>query len=410
MAGWRFLPCSSVPITSSHCFQLLLPVLTRDARADGEPPAKRARSNTSAIPPAISSNTQSKLDTIMQLCEEKVNVAQQIYDLVDQRILRLDRNLRSFDTELIQERRHLELPDDPTAAAAALEAAEPKHKQRKPRKSGSSQLPAPPWAPGPGPPALEPDSGIPAAVDLGEPVPHNTATPVAFPPRHKVLSQICEAGMSVRSFSVDQDPEAAQSALSTLEQAFRTDPVHVYFTHPAIWANRAFTHSIHGMHIQSHKSEERLVSTPGQQAVAVWSIFPTDHQVTTWEILRHGGLFSMLYAVPVLKWAAIIGLGQELDARKKVFAKEHGPFLYMFAIACLPAEQGKGLGSSLMKSVTSRADELGLWAYLEATTEDSKRLYERHGFQTLLIYKLRENAPFTIWIMARPLSINLPAQ
>ena len=29
----------------------------------------------------------------------------------------------------------------------------------------------------------------------------------------------------------------------------------------------------------------------------------------------------MLYAVPVLKWAAIIGLGQELDARKKVFAK-----------------------------------------------------------------------------------------
>ncbi|KAK9861750.1 hypothetical protein WJX84_004335 [Apatococcus fuscideae] len=141
-----------------------------DARADGEPPAKRARSNTSAIPTAISSNTQSKLDTIMQLCEEKVNVAQQIYDLVDQRILRLDRNLRSFDTELIQERRHLELPDDPTAAAAALEAAEPKHKQRKPRKSGSSQLPAPPWAPGPGPPALEPDSGIPAAVDLGEPV------------------------------------------------------------------------------------------------------------------------------------------------------------------------------------------------------------------------------------------------
>ncbi len=40
----------------------------------------------------------------------QVNIAQQIYDLVDQRILRLDRNLKSFDTELIRERQHLQLP------------------------------------------------------------------------------------------------------------------------------------------------------------------------------------------------------------------------------------------------------------------------------------------------------------
>lgn len=39
----------------------------------------------------------------------QVNVAQQIYDLVDQRILRLDRNLKSFDTELIRQRHELEL-------------------------------------------------------------------------------------------------------------------------------------------------------------------------------------------------------------------------------------------------------------------------------------------------------------
>ena len=40
----------------------------------------------------------------------QVNVAQQIYDLVDQRILQLDRNLQSFDTELIRQRHKLDLP------------------------------------------------------------------------------------------------------------------------------------------------------------------------------------------------------------------------------------------------------------------------------------------------------------
>ena len=40
----------------------------------------------------------------------QVNVAQQIYDLVDQRILQLDRNLQSFDTALIRQRHELDLP------------------------------------------------------------------------------------------------------------------------------------------------------------------------------------------------------------------------------------------------------------------------------------------------------------
>lgn len=45
--------------------------------------------------------------------------------------------------------------------------------------------------------------------------------------------------------------------------------------------------------------------------------------------------------------------------------QEHGAFLYVFAVATLPAEQGKGLGSILMRFITAHADELGLAAYLE---------------------------------------------
>ena len=45
--------------------------------------------------------------------------------------------------------------------------------------------------------------------------------------------------------------------------------------------------------------------------------------------------------------------------------QKHGSFLYIFAIAALPAQQGKGLGSILMRFITARADELGLASYLE---------------------------------------------
>lgn len=42
----------------------------------------------------------------------------------------------------------LAMQDDPTAAAAALEAADPKNKQRRPRKSGAAAQPLTPLAPG----------------------------------------------------------------------------------------------------------------------------------------------------------------------------------------------------------------------------------------------------------------------
>lgn len=90
--------------------------------------------------------------------------------------------------------------------------------------------------------------------------------------------------------------------------------------------------------------------------------------------------------------------------------QEHGAFLYVFAVATLPAEQGKGLGSILMRFITAHADELGLAAYLEATTEGSKRLYERHGFKAFATYELPQKpSPFTIYIMSRPAATPAPA-
>ena len=53
---------------------------------------------------------------------------------------------------------------------------------------------------------------------------------------------------------------------------------------------------------------------------------------------------------------------------------------YLLMIAVDPAHQGKGLGTALIEPVLQRCDREGLPAYLEASTERSRRLYERLGF------------------------------
>src|SRR5687767_11749142 len=58
----------------------------------------------------------------------------------------------------------------------------------------------------------------------------------------------------------------------------------------------------------------------------------------------------------------------------------HEPHWYLPMIGVLPEYQGKGYGSQLLSYATAIADRDHLPAFLEATTPDSRRLYERHGF------------------------------
>ena len=61
-----------------------------------------------------------------------------------------------------------------------------------------------------------------------------------------------------------------------------------------------------------------------------------------------------------------------------------GEFYYLHFIGVHPAHQGKGFGSALLGDVLrQRCDAEGRPAYLEATSRDNVRLYERHGFVAL---------------------------
>jgi ribosomal protein S18 acetylase RimI-like enzyme len=61
----------------------------------------------------------------------------------------------------------------------------------------------------------------------------------------------------------------------------------------------------------------------------------------------------------------------------------HEPLWYLPFIGIDPSHQGQGLGSALLSHVLKEVDRDGQAAYLEATTERSRDLYTRHGFEVL---------------------------
>jgi GNAT superfamily N-acetyltransferase len=83
-----------------------------------------------------------------------------------------------------------------------------------------------------------------------------------------------------------------------------------------------------------------------------------------------------------------------LDAAHPTF-----PHWFLHFLAVRPSVQGQGYGSALLKPMLTRADAEGLPAYLDATSEDNKRLYERNGFVVQQTLTLRDSPP--LWSMLR---------
>ena len=67
----------------------------------------------------------------------------------------------------------------------------------------------------------------------------------------------------------------------------------------------------------------------------------------------------------------------------ELMARDHPrePHDYLFVVGTHPEWQSRGLGSCLLREVLARCDREGRPAYLEASSEESRRLYLRHGFE-----------------------------
>lgn len=73
---------------------------------------------------------------------------------------------------------------------------------------------------------------------------------------------------------------------------------------------------------------------------------------------------------------------------------------YLSELGVRPQSQGRGLGSRLMFEMLARCDRERMPAYLESSTERSRVLYERHGFQTTEVITMPRGGP-PLWLMWR---------
>ena len=78
--------------------------------------------------------------------------------------------------------------------------------------------------------------------------------------------------------------------------------------------------------------------------------------------------------------------------RNHPFEPDH---LHLALLGVVPDHQGTGIGSALLRSVLDRADREGTPAYLEATSDRNRALYERHGFVALRQLQVLDCPPLT---------------
>ena len=126
--------------------------------------------------------------------------------------------------------------------------------------------------------------------------------------------------------------------------------------------------------------------------------------VAAWEAPRGTGgpvpWGARVRALPLMLRA--VGLRHLSEVRRTsatfAAARPDEPHWYLDDIVVADAAQGRGVGSALLRHGLARVDGSGSPAYLEATSDDSRRLYERFGF----VAGVRLEVPGSPYAMVRP--------
>ncbi len=170
-------------------------------------------------------------------------------------------------------------------------------------------------------------------------------------------------------------PALYPEAVACLTAAFQEDPVLSYLFEDeekrplmlaAFFANR----------LASHNETDRLLVPSGldaRNAAALWEAPEKDSE--------NDSSFNAVVA------AGISLLGQDwisdrlVNLRVLGEAKPKERHWYLSFVGTRPESRGKGLASTLIKSVTNICDQGKIPAYLESSNPDNVSLYESHGFR-----------------------------
>jgi ribosomal protein S18 acetylase RimI-like enzyme len=190
-------------------------------------------------------------------------------------------------------------------------------------------------------------------------------------------------------------PEDVPGIAEAMGAAFEHDPVVAWFWRkPSRRRERVagWYDLVARTHYLDH-GEVFVAEEDGQIAgCAMWS------RPGSWRLSARAELAATRYAVPRL------GLRLPLAsvAMRRIEGRHpQARHWYLSELGVRPQSQGRGLGSRLMFEVLARCNRDDVPAYLESSTERSRALYERHGFQTTEVLNMPRGGP-PLWLMWRP--------
>ena len=186
---------------------------------------------------------------------------------------------------------------------------------------------------------------------------------------------------------VDQlGPSEADRAISVIVTAFTADPVARWVFPDA----QQYLMQLPGLiraYAGSAFEQGSAFGTEDRLGVALWlppGIRP-DHEAV-------GG-----FSDPTVSEESRADMAVYFEEQARMHPEE--PHWYLPMIAVDPAKQGHGAGSALLTHTLAIADQQGMPAYLEASSGDSRRLYERHGFE--VTGEIQHGSSPTTWPMLR---------
>jgi len=173
-----------------------------------------------------------------------------------------------------------------------------------------------------------------------------------------------------------------------LARAFLDDPVTAYF-YPSSRTRLRHARRFFRARLATLSRQEQVWTTEDLHGAALWSL-PGQWRERARDSLRLLPSAPGLLPHPVRAVKAV-----------QVIEERHPPerHFYLSVLGIDPAEQGRGLGSALLRPVLDLCDEERFGAYLESSKERNVDLYARHGFRVRERISLPDGP--SLWLMWR---------
>lgn len=187
-------------------------------------------------------------------------------------------------------------------------------------------------------------------------------------------------------------PEERSQVVTTLAKAFFDDQTFRWLV-PDDAHRRRCAPAMYSLFVDACWPHRQVYAAGGGYGAALW--FPPGTQLVDAD---HAEAFGRAMAESVgddeaiARMLLLTGMFDEHHP--------HDPHWYLAFMGVDPVAQGQGIGGRLLAAVLAQADREGMPAYLEASSQDNRRLYERHGFETTQELSVADSP--TIYAMWRP--------